>query len=77
MSTLETTISMLRVMPEAEVQVIFDVTKALFDKRSSPFQPVSKEQVLRDLALSEQQIASGEFRDARVAIQELKARYGV
>lgn len=77
MSTLESTISMLRVMPEAEVQVIFDLTKAMFEKRSTPFQPVGREEVLRDLDLSDRQIANGNYHVAKEAIEALKARYGV
>ena len=43
MSTLESTISMLRVLPEADVEVIFEMTKKLFADKSSPFAPVGKE----------------------------------
>ena len=77
MSTLESTISMLRVLPEAEVQVIFDITRHLLEKRPSPFAPVSKENVLRDIDLSTEQLARGEAREARDIIADLRSKYGL
>ena len=75
MSTLESTISMLRVLPEAEVQVIFDITRNLLEKRPSPFAPVSKESVLRDIDLSTAQFARGEAREAHEVISGLRSKY--
>ena len=77
MSTLESTISMLRVLPEADVEVIFEMTKKLFEDKSSPFVPVSKEQILQDVHISEKQIEQGKTTDASEAIQELRKRYGL
>lgn len=77
MSTLESTISMLRIMPESEVQVIFDITRNLFEKHPSPFAPVSKESVLRDIDLSAEQFSRGEAREAQNVISELRSKYGL
>lgn len=77
MSTLESTISMLRIMPEPEVQVIFDITRNLFEKHLSPFAPVSKESVLKDLDLSAEQFSRGEAREAQNVISELRSKYGL
>jgi hypothetical protein len=77
MSTLESTISMLRVLPEAEVQVIFDITRAMLEKRPSPFAAVSKESVIKDIDLSTEQFARGEAREAREVISDLRAKYGL
>ena len=77
MSTLESTISMLRVLPEADVEVIFEMTKKLFEDKSSPFVPVSKEQILQDVDVSEKQIEQGKTTGASEAIQELRKRYGL
>ena len=77
MSTLESTISMLRVLPEADVEVIFEMTKKLFEDKSSPFVPVSKEQILQDVHISEKQIEQGKTTGASEAIQELRKRYGL
>ena len=77
MSTLESTISMLRIMPEADVQVIFEMTKKLFDAKASPFAPVSKQQILDDVDASAVQIKQGKTIKASDAIQELRTTYGL
>lgn len=76
-STLESTISMLENMAPADVEVIYTMTKALFDKQASPFQPLSREQILRDLAESRQQIQAGQYSDAKDALQALRSKYGL
>ena len=77
MSTLESTISMLRILPESDVQVIFDITRTMFEKHSSPFAPVSKEVVLRDIDLSTEQFSRNEAREAQNVILELRSKYGL
>ena len=77
MSTLESTISMLRVLPEADVQVIFDITKNLFEKHPSPFEPVDKASVLRDIDLSTEQFARGEAREVQNVISDMRLKYGL
>ena len=56
MSTLESTISMLRIMPEADVQVIYEMTKKLFDGKASSFALVGKQQILDDVHASAMQL---------------------
>lgn len=75
MSTLESTISMLENMSPADVEVIYTMTKALFDKQSSPFQPMSRDQILQDLAVSRRQIQEGQCADARDALRAVRAKY--
>ena len=77
MSTLESTISMLRIMPEADVQVIFEMTKKLFDGKASSFAPVGKQQILDDVDASAMQIEQGKTIKAADAIQELRTTYGL
>lgn len=77
MSTLESTISMLRVMPEADVRIIFEMTKKLFDDKASPFAPVSKQQILQDVDASAAQIEQGKTVKASDAIQSLRTKYGL
>lgn len=77
MSTLESTISMLRVLPEAEVQIVFDITRAMLEKQPSPFEPVNRDNLLKDIDLSTEQFARGEARNAREVISDLRAKYGL
>ncbi len=78
MSALESTVSMLEVMPVAEVQAVFEITKAIFEQRQeSPFQPLTKEQILEDLEISSKEIEEGKFMEMSNAIQALRSRYGL
>ena len=69
MSTLESTISMLRVLPESEVQIF--ITRAMLEKRPSPFAAVSRESVIRDIDLSTEQFARGKACEVRKVISDL------
>ena len=75
MSILESTISMLRVLPESEVQIF--ITRAMLEKRPSPFAAVSRESVIRDIDLSTEQFARGKACEARKVISDLKVKYGL
>ena len=75
MSTLESTISMLRVLPESEVQIF--ITRAMLEKRPSPFAAVSRESVIRDIDLSTEQFAWGKACEVRKVISDLKVKYGL
>jgi hypothetical protein len=75
MSTLESTISMLRVLPESEVQIF--ITRAMLEKRPSPFAAVSRESVIRDIDLSTEQFARGKACEVRKVISDLKVKYGL
>lgn len=78
MSTLESTVSMLEVLPDTDVQIIFNVTKELMDKHeTSPFKPVTKEDVLHDLDVSEKDIEAGRYSTVDEMTARLKAKYGL
>ena len=77
MTLTEATKSMLDVLPEADVRVVYTVTKSLFDKEASPFKPLSRQQILDDLEISRQQIESGDYLDFDEAISQIEAEYGL
>lgn len=78
MSTLEATVSMLETMPEEAQERVFSYTKTIWMSMhpSSPFKPVSEEQLLSDLATSRKQIAEGKGLDAKEAVRELGRAHG-
>ena len=78
MSSLEATVSMLEVMPEEARAKVLEFTQGLFTshKPQSPFVPLTKEQVLADLAESRRQIAEGKGMDARQALDEMGRKHG-
>lgn len=78
MSTLDATVSMLEVLPEdARIQA-FQYVKQLFaaEQPANPYAPVSAEQVLADLDLSERQIREGNCQDMQEALTEMGRRHG-
>lgn len=77
MSTLEQTVSMLESLPEDDVKAIHDITYRFYIREHSPFKPVTREQILKDLAISRQQIANGEGKELGEAIREIEAKYGL
>ena len=77
MSTLEQTVSMLESLPEDDVKAIHDITYRFYIREHSPLKPVTREQILKDLAVSRQQIANGEGKELSEAIREIEAKYGL
>ena len=52
MSTFEQTVSMLESLPEDDVKVIHNITYRFYIREHSPLKPVTREQILKDLAVS-------------------------
>ncbi|MBQ7448114.1 MAG: hypothetical protein IJV59_09255 [Eubacterium sp.] len=78
MSTLEATISMLEQLPEPELVVVFQTTKALLENhKKSPFKPLTKEQVMSDLAISRKQFENGQYSAMSDIIESLRDRNAV
>lgn len=77
MSTLEQTVSMLETLPEDDIKAIHDITYRFYVRESSPFKPLTKEQILGDLAISREQIANGQGIELGEAIREIEAKYGL
>ena len=77
MSTLEQTVSMLETLPEDDVKAIHDITYRFYIRKQSSIKPLTKEQILNDLAVSRQQIANGEGKELGEAIREIEAKYGL
>ncbi len=78
MSTLQSTISMLEVLPEHDVQTVYIITRNLLEKREAiPFKPVTKADVLHDLSLSTRQIKEGKYSTVDAMVAEMRAKYGL
>ncbi|MCM1176064.1 MAG: hypothetical protein NC341_13610 [Blautia sp.] len=79
MTTLEDTISMIRVLPESDLEEIQNVVKRLLKKRSAgcPFPLKSREDIYRDLEDSRQQIAEGNYQDASEFLTEVRKEYEI
>ncbi len=79
MTMLESTISMIKVLPEADLAEIQNFAQKLLQRRSAdcPFALKSKEDIYRDLETSRQQIADGDYQDAGEFIAEVRKEYGI
>lgn len=77
MTLREETKIMLDSLPESDIKVIYSLAKNLYEKESSPFKPLTKNQILADLSDSRKEIESGAFLDFDEAITEIETAYGL
>ncbi len=79
MTTLESTISMIRVLPESDLAEVQNFARKLIQKREAkcPFALKSREDIYRDLEIAHKQITSGECQDAGEFIAEVRKEYGI
>ena len=79
MTMLEITISMIKVMPEADLAEVQNFARKLLQRRDAgcPFPLKSREDIYKDLAVSRRQAAEGKCQDMGQAIAEIKAKYGL
>ena len=76
MSTPQNTISMLEVLPEADLLKIQDFTKKVFQHSTDcPFPPKSREEIYKDLEISRQQATEGKCQEMGEALTEIKEKY--
>lgn len=78
MSTLESTVSMLEVMPEDARLLVLKYTQSLFNARkpASPFVQKTESQILDDLAESRRQIEEGKGIDMKSALEQMGTDHG-
>lgn len=79
MSALESTISILEVLPEADLLEVQQFAKRLFMLRSDkhPFPPKSREEIYKDLEISRQQAVEGKCQEMGQALAEIREKYGL
>ena len=78
MSSIESTVSMLEVMPEEARLLVLKYTQNLFNARkpASPFTQKSEDKILDELAESRRQIEDGQGLDMKAALKEMGAEHG-
>lgn len=79
MTTLENTISIMEALPETDLIKIQDLAQKLFQQRKSgcPFPLKSKDDIYKDLEISRQQAAVGDYQNAGEFIAEVRKEYGI
>lgn len=79
MTTLENTISMIKVMQEADLAEVQNFARKLLQRREAgcPFPLKSREDIYKDLEVSRQQIRDGEYQEAGAFIAGIRKEYGI
>ena len=78
MTTLENTISMMKVLPETDLLEIQKLTKKLFQRSTEcPFPPKNRDEIYRDLELSRQQVTEEKCQEMGQALTEIRFKYGL
>lgn len=79
MTMLESTISMIKVMPEADLAEIQNFARKLLQRRDEgcPYPLKSREDIYKDLEVSRRQIQNGEYQEASDFIAEVRKEYGI
>ncbi|MCM1536360.1 MAG: hypothetical protein NC126_10605 [Clostridium sp.] len=79
MNTLENTVSMMELLPEEDLIEIQSLTKKLFNLRNAdnPFQPLSKQEIIKELQISREQTMNGQYKDMDKALEGIREKYGL
>ncbi len=85
MSTLERTVSMMKVLPETDLVKIMHLTEKLFklrecelnDKVGNFLKPMTEDDFLRDIENAEKQFANGDYQEMGEAIDEICQQLGI
>lgn len=79
MTTLENTISVIKVLPEADLTEVQNFARKLLQLRNAgcPFSLKTRDDIYEDLEVSRQQIAAGEYQNAKSFIAEIREDYGI
>jgi len=74
MSTLETTISMMKQLPERDLLKVQAFVRLFFPETSNP---LTEEEIYSQLDISRKHADEGKLRDARQVSSNVRAKYGL
>lgn len=79
MTMLDSTISMIKVMPETDLAEIHNFARKLLQRRDEgcPFPLKSREDIYKDLEVSRRQIQNGEYQEVGEFIAKVRKEYGI
>lgn len=77
MIPFEKAVDMLRSLSQTDYESVSNYISALASKRYSPDNPLSRAQILEDLAISRQQEKEGKHKPASIAFDEVMEEYGL
>ena len=76
-SLVKRTQALIGTLNNDQLNKVFTFTTSLIKDDNNPFGPVTKEQVLRDLDASDEDIREGRVKDAHQAMKDIKDRLGM
>ena len=76
MMPLEKAVDLLRSLSESDYESATNYIRSLTLERYSPERPMSRAEILEDLAISRQQEKEGKHQPVREALDEVMAEYG-
>lgn len=79
MTTLENTISIIKILPEADLAEIQNFAQKLLQRHNAKcfLPPKSKEDIYQDLKVSRQQTSNQEYQNVVEFIAEVRNEYGL
>ena len=77
MIPFEKTVDMLRSLSQEDYESASNYISSLACRRYAPDKPLSRAQLLEDLAISRQQEKEGKYQPAREAFREVMEEYGL
>ena len=77
MIPFEKAVDMLRSLSQADYESASNYISALASKRYSPEKPLSRTQILEELAISRQQEKEGRHKPTKEALDEVMVEYGL
>ena len=77
MSTLETTVSMMKQLPERDLLKIQAFVRLFFLDSANPFVPLTEEEIYEQLAKSRKHEEEGKLKDAKQISSSVRAKYGL
>lgn len=75
MSTLETTVSMMKQLPEKDLLKVQAFVRLFFPESSNPFSPLSEEEIYFQLERSRKHAEEGQLKDAMQISSNVRAKY--
>ena len=76
-SVRQRTDDILDILPDDDIQKVLDYAVKLTDTTNNPFRPLSREEIIHELDISEQQIKEGKYKLADEVTKSLKEKYDV
>lgn len=70
---------MIKILPEADLAEVQNFARKLLQRREAgcPFPLKSREDIYKDLEVSQQQIRNGEYQESGEFITEVRKEYGI